>query len=194
MEELTKQDKRIQILRAAVKVFSRHGFYKAKVEEIAKQAGIGKGTVYEYFPSKKELFQEMIKASLEQYTDLAEKETKSIEGCAEKLAKIIDIHTHFVTAHKDLAKILLNDPGGVGESLKRWMMTTRVRMIEIIEDIVSSGIKQGVFREVDPTMTAQMFLGAIGSVVGKLLFFEETINHKDLKEKLMDLILNGISA
>jgi hypothetical protein len=74
------------------------------------------------------------------------------------------------------------------------MMTTRVRMIEIIEDIVSSGIKQGVFREVDPTMTAQMFLGAIGSVVGKLLFFEETINHKDLKEKLMDLILNGISA
>ena len=53
-------DKRLRIIEAAVIVFSRKGFHRAKVEEIAEVAGVGKGTVYEYFKSKKELFLEMV--------------------------------------------------------------------------------------------------------------------------------------
>ena len=52
-------NKRQRIINGAIAVFSRKGFYKATIEEIAEQADVGKGTVYEYFSSKKELFQEM---------------------------------------------------------------------------------------------------------------------------------------
>ena len=54
-----KQERRDNILEAAALVFSEKGYHQARVEEIAVQAGIGKGTVYEYFASKLELFQEM---------------------------------------------------------------------------------------------------------------------------------------
>ena len=47
-----KSDKRERILRAAVKVFARKGFYASRVSEIAKAAGVADGTIYLYFKSK----------------------------------------------------------------------------------------------------------------------------------------------
>ncbi|MDH7498134.1 MAG: helix-turn-helix domain-containing protein, partial [Syntrophomonadaceae bacterium] len=62
MEE--RKEKRQLILEAAARVFSQRGYHQAKVEEIAAAAGVGKGTVYEYFDSKLELFQQMCSAAL----------------------------------------------------------------------------------------------------------------------------------
>ena len=56
-----KKDKRRLIIEAAMKIFARDGFHKATISDIAEVAGIGKGTVYEYFNSKTELFEDMIK-------------------------------------------------------------------------------------------------------------------------------------
>ena len=44
------------ILAAAQRIFIRYGFGQARIEDIAQEAGVGKGTVYEYFPSKKAIF------------------------------------------------------------------------------------------------------------------------------------------
>lgn len=49
-------DKRTRILQAAVKVFGRSGLERGKIADVAEEAAIGKGTVYEYFRSKEELF------------------------------------------------------------------------------------------------------------------------------------------
>jgi TetR/AcrR family fatty acid metabolism transcriptional regulator len=197
MEEMNRQGKRAQILRAAAGVFSQHGFHKAKIEEIAKEAGIGKGTVYEYFSSKKELFKEMIEESLSQYIDLALNETAAADDYVQKLEKIVDVNIYFATVHRDLAKVILSDPGGIGENLKKWMMATKVRIKEVVEDIILSGRERGAFRKVDPTMAAQVFLGAIGSIIGGLLFFENPVDPETLKHhknQLMDIILRGIGA
>ncbi|MDP6593244.1 MAG: helix-turn-helix domain-containing protein, partial [Candidatus Marinimicrobia bacterium] len=50
------QNKRTQIIQAAIKVFARKGLERGKIADVAKEAGIGKGTVYEYFRSKEEIF------------------------------------------------------------------------------------------------------------------------------------------
>src|ERR1017187_10788364 len=50
-----------QILDAALSVFSEHGIDAAKLEEIAARAGVSKGTIYLYFPSKEELFREVVR-------------------------------------------------------------------------------------------------------------------------------------
>ena len=61
MEEIGAQPgKEKQILAAARRIFAASGYYQARVEDIAREAGIGKGTVYEYFTSKEELYLEML--------------------------------------------------------------------------------------------------------------------------------------
>ena len=53
---VNKEEKKRNIILAGNEIFSRDGFFNAKVEEIAKAADVGKGTIYEYFSSKDELF------------------------------------------------------------------------------------------------------------------------------------------
>ncbi|MGI6514560.1 MAG: TetR/AcrR family transcriptional regulator [Syntrophomonadales bacterium] len=64
-----ERGKRERILEAAQSVFARKGYYLSKIEEIAELAGVGKGTVYEYFASKEELYKEMFKVILNRYTE-----------------------------------------------------------------------------------------------------------------------------
>jgi AcrR family transcriptional regulator len=52
----TKQDKRIFIIETAAKVFAKYGFHKTLMQDISNEAQIGKGTIYEYFTTKEELF------------------------------------------------------------------------------------------------------------------------------------------
>ena len=61
------EDKRENILHAATDVFSKYGFHGAKMEDIAREANIGKGTIYGYFNSKESLFYEMIKHGIKEY-------------------------------------------------------------------------------------------------------------------------------
>ncbi|MGI6120418.1 MAG: TetR/AcrR family transcriptional regulator, partial [Desulfosporosinus sp.] len=63
----SREQKYNEIIKAAIRVFSEHGFDGAKMEYIAKEAGIGKGTVYEYFVSKEQLFEEILKFSVEEF-------------------------------------------------------------------------------------------------------------------------------
>ena len=167
-------------------------YYKAKVEDIAKHAGVGKGTIYEYFTSKKALFQEMVRGSLEEYEILIRQEVDSVKGWDKKLGKLIEANIKFAANYRDLAKIVSSDPGSIGEASKKWLINERISMIKFIEDIILCGIEDSTFREVDPNITAIAFLGALGSVVGKLLFDDDPFQQSEVKQKLMDIFIGGI--
>lgn len=63
---VNKESKRLEIATAACLLFSKYGFEKVKIEDVAQAAGIGKGTVYAYFDTKEELFQGAFEALLKQ--------------------------------------------------------------------------------------------------------------------------------
>ena len=84
-------NKKEQILYAALDVFAKQGLEKGKIADIAKQAGIGKGTVYEYFKSKDEIFKAIelmfIGESMGQIKQLAE----SDDSPTEKIEALVSI-------------------------------------------------------------------------------------------------------
>ncbi len=61
---LTPEARRKSIMDAALAVFTQKGFANARIEDIARHAGIGKGTVYLYFPDKESLFKSLISEAL----------------------------------------------------------------------------------------------------------------------------------
>ena len=66
---MADKERKIQILKAAVKRFAKHGLNKTTLDEIARDLRIGKATIYHYFSSKEELFYETIKWEAAQYID-----------------------------------------------------------------------------------------------------------------------------
>ena len=67
-----KELKKMEILHAAIKVFASKGIPNTKMIDIAREAGIGKGTIYEYFRSKKEIIQETFQAFLQELDQVEE--------------------------------------------------------------------------------------------------------------------------
>ena len=64
-----REDKKVcqreNIMRAALHVFARHGYERAKLDQVARRAKVGKGTIYNYFKSKDELFEKVQEESLD---------------------------------------------------------------------------------------------------------------------------------
>ncbi|MCJ7801175.1 MAG: TetR/AcrR family transcriptional regulator, partial [Candidatus Marinimicrobia bacterium] len=84
------EDKRTQILHSAIGLFAKKGLERGKIADIAKHAGIGKGTIYEYFKSKDEIFRAIEKMfifdSIGQITSI----TQSKKSPTEKIEEIIN--------------------------------------------------------------------------------------------------------
>src|SRR5262245_2106137 len=66
---MAHDDKRQRILAAATAVFAERDFHEVRVEEVATRAGVGKGTLYLYFPTKDDLQQVALRASLERVAE-----------------------------------------------------------------------------------------------------------------------------
>src|ERR1043165_10134843 len=71
-----------QILAAALEVFGEHGLAGARLEDIAKRAGLSKGTIYLYFPNKEELFREMVRDTVVSKIERREEEFNARTGSA----------------------------------------------------------------------------------------------------------------
>jgi len=194
MDRPAEKDKRIKIIKAAVKVFSQKGFHEARVEEIAQLADVGKGTVYEYFSSKTELFQEMFKAGIRFYLDSLINDISPDLSCKEKLSRIARLHLRFVSNYKDLAKITMTEHAYFNEGFRKWVWEYRAKKLEMLKQIIDEGVDRGEFRKVDSQAVALVFLGALGALFSPVIFSEEHVNAKDLVEPALDVIMHGLLA
>ena len=192
MTSPSEKDKKEKIIKAAVKVFSQKGFHEAKVEEIAQLADVGKGTVYEYFSSKTELFQEMFKAGMRFYADIVSKELKPEMPSREKLARIAKIHLSFIVKYKDLATITMTEHPYFNEDFHKWVWENREKKVELLKQIIDEGIQKGEFRAVDSYAAALTFLGTMGAACSPIIFAKGKSSHKGQLEPVLDIIFNGL--
>lgn len=185
-------DKRSMLLKAAADIFSKKGFHNAKIGEIAEAAGVGKGTVYEYFPSKNQLFQEVIKHSLSTYKDMISDEIGRFDDPVDKLKAVVYMHMRFLEAHKNLAKIVADNPGGISEDTKEQVLRLKHQATAKIRSVISEGIERGCFKNIDPKVAGQMFLGGISAVFAHFIFDMGEFPHEEVPQMVFDICLNGI--
>lgn len=186
------RDKRKKILKAAVKVFSQKGFHAAKVDEIAQLADVGKGTVYEYFSSKEEVFQEMFKAGMQFYVENISNELMPEQSCRQKLERVAQLHIKFITHYKDLARIMMTEHTQFDEEFRDWICQHRSSNMKMIEEIIAAGIVSGDLRQINSQIAAMVFSGILGSMFEPIVFSGQKVNPKELSKTVIDIVFNGI--
>ena len=100
-----KEAKRELIFEAAEDVFSARGYHNATMSEIASAAGIGKGTIYEYFSSKLQLFQQMLMRGMSIYSASFDAEDLKRRPMREKLHLILEGHIEFCRRNSRLTRL-----------------------------------------------------------------------------------------
>lgn len=185
--------KRRQILQAAAEVFAVKGFYGAKIEDIAQAAHIGKGTVYEYFRSKEQLFAELIKEGVGHFEKMLDEEIRQASTAREKLICLIRIRIKFAQRYRVLAKMFMHDVVPLDEAFRNWMQQLHTRHLKTIEEIINSGIDSKEIRPLNAGTFTLMFYGAT-AMLGSPVDQEYAEGEAETKAaEIMDYYFTGLA-
>ncbi len=184
-------DKRRQILLAALDVFNKDGFYKAKVSDIAKTANVGKGTIYEYFDSKDNLFDELIKYCIEERTEKSQQMIKKEETVIRKLKTYINLEIESINYYGNLINVILQGGAKFSDRLKANIMEYGKSKTNQLEEIFKEGISQKIFRDVNINTVSLLFIGGVTQMIMEGAQYTKEIEELDIKI-FLDVFLNGI--
>ncbi len=182
-----------EILSAAFRVFSSKGYHNATVDDIAQEAGISKGTCYQYFPGKEDIFIATVSRTLE--TLLAEADAAAGDA-GDALMRLGIEGLTFISKYRDLQFMfmgMISEALGGNERLRKKAAEAFGKVAEFLSRDIEKGIADGVFRPVDPYTVAYALFG-IAEVVGNRYVIEEDFDVLSFFVNLMDFLQHGLYA
>jgi AcrR family transcriptional regulator len=194
---IDKDKKREEIFRSAMKVFAQKGVRDFKMIDIAEMAGVGKGTLYEYFSSKEQLVEGCFSILLEDFDVHMKSQLSDITHPAEKMKQYIATSFDFFRQEKDRLDILFDlYASGIPRSSDRpWfegLSASYGQVKQYLASIVKEGVQQGVFRPVDANLVSAMLAALLDGILFHAAMGVATIESKALPDKLTDVFLKGI--
>ncbi len=194
MQEAMRLDKRETILDVAQRLFSRFGLAKTTVDEIAKLARIGKGTIYYYFRSKEAIFEEVIN---KEYRFLKEKIREAIHQEKTPQRKL----RAFVLTKMLYLKELANYYSTLyDEYLEHYSFVEKARRrnveeeIAIVRSILEDGAKRGIFFMEDSQLTALGIVSALKGLEYPWTFESDVLDLEKSVDILLNILFKGIET
>jgi AcrR family transcriptional regulator len=189
----TKEEKRNEILKATIKVIRESGFEGAKIEDIAKEAGIGKGTVYEYFESKNSLCIEMIRFSVNKFREGLEEALSEGDNMFAKIRNLSTYYAGFMSEHSDFASSSMTGQS-LPEEFRREMIKDFKEILKTIEKMVTDAIRGSELRaNIDPEMATSVIIGGIHQYMVKKIFMEKMSPQEIDHDGIAKVILIGLA-
>jgi TetR/AcrR family transcriptional regulator, fatty acid metabolism regulator protein len=186
-------DKREAILRAAIKVFARNGYFNSKVADIAGEAGIADGTVYLYFKSKDEILHSIFDKAMAEFISEGKRELAVIEDPTAKLAKIAELHLEKLGTDRDLAVVFQVELRGSTKFMQEFSAAGFAEYLDIIRKTIDEGQKADVFRsDVKPIVAAKMLYGALDEMVTNWVLSQKSYPLKPLAAEIMKIFVGGM--
>jgi AcrR family transcriptional regulator len=144
-----ESEKRNQVLSLAKKRFERFGFNKTTVDEIAKDAGISKRTLYQEFENKERILKELfVSEALSVRQAILDQINKTIDP-AEKLKTYIRLALKYLDQNPFIVSVLHDESGLFKPFLKDKPCIIETGMEETFVSILKEGVKKGIFRKMD---------------------------------------------
>ena len=193
---------RQRIFDAARKTFAQKGFAGARMEEIARLAGVNKATIYYHIGDKQTLYGRVVKDifsgiadHLAQNDDAALPAEERLRGFVRTLAGLIDQNT-------DLAAIMLREQASGAKHFPDIVARDFLRIIGLITDILAHGAKSGAFKQTTPIIVHLMTVGTLvfakmsspirSKLAGQVPFFENFGVGCELAAEIENLILDAV--
>ena len=150
-----------QILEAALEVFGEKGLSAARLDDIAKRAGLAKGTIYLYFPNKDELFRAVIRSTVVAELDRAES-ARAAGRADERLDAFMRGYWAFICGptFERMHRLVMSEMPKFPDLARFYGTEVIARGHRLIAGIVSEGIADGIFRAADPRGTARMIMSS----------------------------------
>jgi AcrR family transcriptional regulator len=195
-----KEERAPEILAAALACFSEKGFAATRMEDIARRAGVSKGTIYLYFESKEAVFkalaQQVVGSRVAEIGNLVQ----DFEGTTPDLVRLVLTGIGSIVSTGDVAvlpRMVLAEAGNFPELAEHWRREVVDRGLALWEAIIRRGQERGEFRAIDPGHAARLCIAPMIVVaLWRSVFarFDDTpYDHHGLIDAHIDVLLRGLA-
>ncbi|MBN1289950.1 MAG: TetR family transcriptional regulator [Actinobacteria bacterium] len=182
-----------EILDAAYVVFTSNGYYNATVDDIAREAGVSKGTCYQYFSSKEEIFTAVLKSTVDR---LIKDATDAAGEQKDPLARLGLKGMAFVSSFREVQSMLYgmySEILGGNKELKQNGEEMLDRVAAFLSEDIRDGIDKKDFRPLDPMAVSYALIG-IAELTGNLYLMKDEFDVPQFFLNLMEFIRHGLAV
>jgi len=203
-EELV-QKRSVQILEAAARVFAQKGYHAATTKEVAAEAGVSEGTIYNYFHNKEDLLLSIPRlisetTALPALSQMLATPITSGEDEEKLMTIVLDNAFQNLQRNVDFLKVLFSTlPTMNEETLEEYLRRMPLWLAQVLEEFLQTRIAQGVYRPMDATVVARAFMGMILIFIltqeilpGKRVF--APLDYDVIGQEIVQLFLHGVLA
>lgn len=193
-ERLARQD---EILNAARQVFSERGFKNSTLDEIAEVAEFGKGTLYNYFKSKEELFVSIILRGIHHFQQFVEAAVNARTSPRERIEAYIDAAFEFFKMNRQIFSILVLERTSLARSLNddlfNQFCSEEAGLLDYLARLIGDGVKKKAFKKFDPAKAAEALFGLIHSIFIHAVTQPDTYDLDGNVEVIKKIFFEGIA-
>jgi TetR/AcrR family fatty acid metabolism transcriptional regulator len=177
-------EKRERILDAAVRVFASHGYYNAKISQVAEMAEVADGTIYIYFKNKDDLLISVFENRMEMLSQRLIEELKAQEGALAKLRRCIELHLRLALDYPDLAEFISVELRQSSKFIKDYKNEKFINYLHILEEALREGQQEGVIRpDLHVEVTTRALFGALDEQLLTLVLSRRIPSARPLTER-----------
>ena len=181
------------IREAAMRVVSRKGLAKATVEDIAREAGVAKGTVYLYFRSRHEILEKTIGAAVDDLLDRLRRAAEGTSPFAEALERLLAAQFAFFDENRDFFRLYF--ASGEYSEDRRLRQSCRYRLhIDQLAALIRAGRRRGELKGLDPERAAIAIAGASRDLILRRIHEKQPPSPGADARFLRDVLVSGLSA
>lgn len=188
------------IVRAAIHVFARDGLEKGKIADIAQEAGIGKGTVYEYFRSKDDIFHAIVESLMGDMVDASQKLYSMDLSPYDKLRTFMRMNTELIFEMDDAMLIITEIWAQGARAIKRGehppngLSDSYTRLKEMVVNVLKAGVMAHEFREMNYDGVATLSLAFIDGFVWQFMLSPDKEAYDRALMEGIQSFMKGIEA
>jgi AcrR family transcriptional regulator len=191
---MAPEERRAHLRDCAIRCFGATGFHATNVADIVKAAGVSQGTFYNYFDSKRAIFDDLLDGLLGEIkaaarpVRLGDGEPDPLQQLRENTERVLVL----LLARADLTKLLLSEAVGLDVEADQKLLAFYGELLGLIEKALGWGQKLGLTRVGDPHLQARMVLGSVKEVVYQLVMARDEWAPGALAGALVDFNLRGL--
>jgi AcrR family transcriptional regulator len=185
--------RRAQLLGVALDLFAARGYHATSISHIIEKASVARGTFYQYFRSKKEIFDSLLDQMFEQVTSaVAPIEIAAPEQIAVAIRANIESLCRRLQENLPMGRIVLEQAVGVNETGREQLRDFYKRVLDRIERAVTVGQKLGVVRRGDAGLIAVFLLAMVKESLYQQILGTRTLSIPRLVDEIFETVQQGV--
>ena len=182
--------KKTQIIEAAIKVLNKKDYFRAPVDEVAKAAGVAKGTIYLYFKSKEDIYFSVLFALMDKIKKIIREEAATALPATKQLFNLLTKLVDFTSKHRQIFEAIRKEASPPKDKCHKDFHNKIFEINDEISVIINKGIKNNEFKNYHPALISAIFFSATSLIVHQKIEEDKTFPPIP-PELLFEIMLKG---